>query len=65
MNTTPHDESSHTQPPENISMGNWRQLLRDVTSEYPEVFGIHPHPEPPECYICRRRHGNEIQHACE
>ena len=22
-------------------------------------------PLPPECSICRRRHGSEVQHACE
>lgn len=50
---------------ERLETGADWELLREVLSDAADESDALQEPLPPLCSICRRRHGSEVQHACE
>lgn len=60
----------HDQPTMAVPMDVWEEMILALKAIHDTAHTIafgkpQAQSQPPECSICRSRHGKEIQHACE
>lgn len=70
-----HDEAfavrdEHDQPTMAVPMDVWEEMTVALKAIHHAAIDLafgkpQAQSQPPECSICRSRHGKEIQHACE